>query len=85
MALELDLAARMALHSCRFMLWQQAIARRQSSKAAKMAESHLADLRILERDFKSYWPLKNKGGTGHCAAFLRWRMADYAEAGGRAA
>jgi hypothetical protein len=77
LALELDLAARMAAQSCRFMLWQQALASRNDSKAKSMAKTGIKELAGLDRDFKNYWPLRNKASTKNCSPFLRWRMEDY--------
>jgi len=74
---ELELAARMALQSCQFMLWQQAMARGKNSRAQRMAKAALAELAKLDRDFNAFWPRRNKGATNHCSNFLRWRMADY--------
>jgi len=87
--LELDLAARMAAQSCRFMLWQQAVAkqgrvgapRRPDAAAARpyqqMAQAGIRELQRLEKDFNAYWPLRNKATPNHCSAFLRWRINDY--------
>ncbi len=92
LALELDLAARMAAQSCKFMLWQQTVAgvspksKVQSpksraggwnSQARRMAEAGIRELRDLDNDFRRYWPLRNKGTTEKCSPFLRWRMEDY--------
>jgi hypothetical protein len=86
---ELDLAARMAAQSCRFMLWQQAVAkqgrvgapRRPDAAAARpyqqMAQAGIRELQKLEKDFSAYWPLRNKATPKHCSAFLRWRINDY--------
>ena len=74
---ELELAARMALQSCQFMLWQQAMARGKNSRAQRMAKATLTELAKLDRDFNAFWPRRNKGATNHCSNFLRWRMADY--------
>ena len=74
---ELDLAARMAAQSCQFMLWQQAMAAGRISKAKKLAQIGIQELRKLEKDFNAYWPLHNKATPGHCSAFLRWRINDY--------
>ena len=35
------------------------------------------ELRRLERDFRRYWPQRNKGTIRKCAPFLRWRREDY--------
>jgi hexosaminidase len=74
---ELDLAARMAAQSCKFMLWQQAVAARQSVQAKLLARRGVRELNKLEQDFNAYWPLRNKGSTKHCSPFLQWRMEDY--------
>lgn len=75
--LELDLAARMAAQSCKIMLWQQALAAGETSVAQKMGRTGIRDLRELEREFRAYWPSRNKGTTAKCSPFLRWRMQDY--------
>lgn len=77
LAAELDLAARMAAESCRFMLWQQAQAAHNPVRAKKLKAAGLAELRRLARDFDRLWPKRNKGTTVKCSAFLRWRMEDY--------
>ncbi len=74
---ELDLAARMAEQSCRFMLWQQAVAGGNKVAAKKMRQSGLAELRQLSRDFDRLWPRRNKGTTEKCSPFLQWRREDY--------
>lgn len=74
---ELDLAARMAVQSCKIMLWQQALAGGRVARAKRLAKAGIAELSELDRDFRAAWPLRNKGTTAKCAAFLRWRMADY--------
>ena len=77
LARELDLAARMAEQSCRFMLWQQAVAARKKSAAKMLARKGIRELQKLKKDFNAYWPLRNKATPKHCSPFLRWRMADY--------
>ena len=77
LAVELDLAARMAVQSCRIMLWQQAVVGGRDSQARRMAAAGIRALQELDRDFRAYWPLRNKGTTEKCSAFLRWRMEDY--------
>ncbi len=77
LALEFDLAARMAVQSCRIMLWQQAVVAGRTAQARRMAAAGIRVLKELDRDFRTYWPLRNKGTTAKCAAFLRWRMQDY--------
>ena len=77
---ELDLAARMAGQSCRFMLWQQCVAAGKTSEAMKAARQGLRELDALERDFIACWPSRNKATTAHCIPFLRWRSSDYQNA-----
>ncbi len=74
---ELDLAARMAEQSCRFILWQQTVAAGKKPEARKLAQQGLYELQKLEKDFNAYWPLRNKVTPKHCTQFLRWRMEDY--------
>jgi hypothetical protein len=76
LALELDLAARMAVESCKFMLWQQAAAAGKKSEAKFLAQQGIRELRKLEKDFNAYWPLRNKATTKHCSPFLRWRIEE---------
>ena len=80
LALELDMAARMAVQSCRIMLWQQALASDRRPTARRMARRGIRDLRDLDRDFRAYWPLRNKGTTTKCSAFLQWRIDDFRRA-----
>jgi hexosaminidase len=77
LAAELDLAARMAAESCRFMLWQQAVADGKQPAAGRLAQQGVRELRKLETDFNAYWPLRNKATTKHCSPFLQWRIKDY--------
>ena len=74
---ELGLAARMAEQSCRFMLWQQAVAAENILEAKRLAQQGIRELQKLEKDFNAYWPLRNKATPKHCSPFLRWRMEDY--------
>ncbi|MGA2280890.1 MAG: family 20 glycosylhydrolase [Verrucomicrobiota bacterium] len=74
---ELDLAACMAAESCRFMLWQQALAAENNSEAKRLARTGIRELRKLEKDFNAYWPTRNKATPQHCSAFLKWRIRDY--------
>jgi hexosaminidase len=74
LARELDLAARMAEQSCRFMLWQQAVAAGNKSAAKQLAQQSVRALRKLEKGFNSYWPSRNKATTKHCSPFLQWRI-----------
>jgi hypothetical protein len=75
--LEFDLACRMAAESCRYMLWQQALAAGHTTRARQLARLGLRALQAIERDFNAYWPLRNKGSPAKCSPFLRWRMDDY--------
>jgi len=77
LARELDLAARMAEQSCKFMLWQQARARNRLGTARNMARRNLKELRQLKREFVAFWAGRNKGKPIHCCSFLDWRIADY--------
>ncbi|HEY2329614.1 MAG TPA: family 20 glycosylhydrolase [Verrucomicrobiae bacterium] len=81
LALELDLAARMAAQSCRFMLWQKAAAAGKVSEAKKLAQAGIRELQQLEKDFNRYWPSRNKATPKHCSPFLRWRTQDYRRGG----
>jgi len=74
---ELDLAARMAAQSCRIMLWQQALAEGRPLDAKRMAQTGIRELQAIERDFKRYWPTRNKATTAKCSPFLQWRINDY--------
>jgi hypothetical protein len=77
LCLELDLAARMAAQSCHFMLWQQEVAFGRQARAQRMARAGIAQLKELREHFANYWPLRNKGTTAKCSAFLDWRIEDY--------
>jgi hypothetical protein len=77
LAVELDMAARMAAQSCKIMLWQQALAAGKSARVKSLARSGIRELRELDRDFRAYWPLRNKGTPDKCVPFLRWRADDY--------
>jgi hypothetical protein len=79
LAHELDLAARMAEQSCKFMLWQQAVAAGEKSTARLLARQSIRELQKLELDFNAYWPLRNKATTKHCSSFLKWRIEDYSK------
>jgi hypothetical protein len=86
---ELDLAARMAAQSCKFMLWQQLMAKqgrvgalRRPDAAARrpcqqLARTGIKELENLRKDFNRYWPLRNKATPKHCSSFLQWRINDY--------
>jgi hypothetical protein len=74
---ELDLAARMAEQSCKFILWQQSVAAGEKSEAKALAKQGIRELQKLEKDFNAFWPLRNKATTKHCSQFLQWRIEDY--------
>jgi len=76
-SVELDLAARMAAQSCGIMLWQQAVVGGREARARRLAAAGIGALSDLDRDFRRYWPLRNKGTTAKCSPFLRWRREDY--------
>jgi hypothetical protein len=76
---ELDMAARMAAESCKFILCQQAVAAGKKPEATALARQGIRDLRKLEKDFNAYWPLRNKATTKHCSPFLNWRIQDYSQ------
>jgi hypothetical protein len=76
-ASELDMAARMAVQSCRFMLWQQAVAAGRARAASGLARQGVAEVRKINREFADYWPARNKATPAKCATFLQWRMRDY--------
>ncbi len=78
---ELDLAARMAAQSCRFMFWQQAVVAGNKQEAKALSQQGIRELRKLEEDFNAYWPLRNKATPKHCTPFLRWRIKDYQRGG----
>jgi hypothetical protein len=74
---ELELAARMADQSCTFMFWQQMVARGKTSPARHLAQAAINELTKLDKEFKAFWPKRNKGDTSKCSVFLQWRIADY--------
>jgi hypothetical protein len=76
LAVELDLAARMAAQSCKIMLWQQTVAAGKVAAAKVLARMTIEELRGLDRDFTALWPLRNKSTPGHCSEFLKWRIAE---------
>ena len=79
LARELDLVARMAAQSCKFMLWQQAVASGKISEPKRLARAQIRELEKIRQDFNSYWPSRNKATTKHCSEFLRWRMEELVE------
>jgi hexosaminidase len=76
---ELELAARMAEQSCKFMLWQQALAEGKTSRARQMAKTAVSELVQLDREFSAFWRRRNKATPAKCSGFLQWRIADYRE------
>jgi len=76
LALELDLAARMAAESCHFMPWQQELAGGRKAMACRLAKRGVRRLRELDDDFDTYWPLRNKATASKCSAFLKWRVSN---------
>lgn len=77
LAAELDIAARMAAESCRYMLWQQWLARSEFGVADRIAARSVKALQALRHDFGQYWPLRNKATPVKCYQFLNWRINDY--------
>lgn len=74
---ELELAARMAEQSCRFMQWQQSLAKGKNSLARRLARLGVRELTKLQKDFSAYWPSRNKASPGKASEFLQWRIDDY--------
>ena len=70
----------MAAKSCQIMLWQQALAARELATVRRFARKGIRDLRELDRNFRAYWPRRNKGDTRKCSLFLEWRIDDYRRA-----
>ena len=81
LAVELDLAARMAAESCRFMLWQQARSGGKKPHAKALARQGVRELRRLKKEYDALWPLRNQATALHSAPFLQWRIQDYLRAG----
>lgn len=74
---ELELAARMAEQSCKFMLWQQAVAKGKMAQARQLAATAVKELTALDKEFSAHWPRRNKATAGKCSTFLKWRIGDY--------
>ena len=74
---ELDLAARMAAESCRYMLWQQQLSAGHIRQADRMARRSIKELGAIGREFDQYWPSRNKATPAKCYGFLNWRIDDY--------
>jgi hexosaminidase len=77
LGVELNLAARMAAHSCKFMLWQQSLAAGRLPAAKRQAKRGIAELRQLAKEFDAYWPTRNQGNHKKYWPCLQWRIADY--------
>jgi len=73
---ELELAARMAIESCHYMLWQHAVEQHRPA-ARQMARRGIRELRKLQRDFARYWPRRNKASPARSVPFLQWRIDEY--------
>jgi hypothetical protein len=69
----------MAAQSCKFMLWQQAVASGNPSEAKRRAQAGIRELRKLGAEFNAYWPLRNKATPKHCSAFLKWRSRELSQ------
>ena len=72
----LDLATRMAVQSAGSCCGNRRGWRPGCAGAAAGRRRHPRVAGTGPR-FPRYWPLRNKGTTAKCAAFLRWRMTDY--------
>jgi hypothetical protein len=79
LAVELDLAARMAELSCQYMLWQQAVAAGKTAASKLLARQSIRGLQKLQKDFNDLWPLRNKATPKHCSPFLQWRREELVE------
>lgn len=75
--LELDLAARMAVESCRIMLWQQALAAGKAKEAKRLARAGIKALQQIEHTYDACWPWRNKATSAKSSPFLKWRIEDY--------
>jgi hypothetical protein len=74
---ELELAARMAEQSCKFMLWQQMLAAGKISQARHFARSAVRELTKIQADFTGFWSVRNKSHPRHASGFLNWRIKEY--------
>jgi hexosaminidase len=74
---ELDLAARMAAQSCKFMLWQKAVAKQNTIESKQLAKKGIAELSKLQRELDAFWSVRNKATAKKCSEFLKWRIQDY--------
>jgi hypothetical protein len=74
--MELNLAARMAAVSCKFMFWQQVETEGNKIAMNCVGNPMVAELQKLDADFNAYWPLRNKATAKHCSRFLQWRIRE---------
>jgi len=74
---ELDLAARMAAESCRYLLWQKALAAGRTAAAGRLARTGIRNLEQIRRDVTAAWPRRHKGTAAHSVSPLEWRIRDY--------
>ena len=74
LARELDLAARMAAQSCKFMLWQQAVAAGKKSEAKRLAQKGIRELRKLGKRFQQLLAVAKQGDDE--TLFAVFEMAD---------
>ncbi len=77
LGVELNLAARMAAQSCKYMLWQQSLAGGQAAKARSRAKRGIVELRELDEEFYAYWPTRNQGNHRKYWPCMKWRIEDY--------
>ena len=77
LTLELDLAARMAAQSCKFMLWQQSLAAERKLTAHVLAKRATGELHQIKNELADYWPTRNHGRPDKYWPFLKWRIEDY--------
>ena len=75
---ELRLAARLAVQSCQYMLWQQAVAAGKKPAAHKLAGELRRELRRWDREFNAVWSARNRATPRHCTPFIRWRLEELA-------
>ena len=71
---ELEVAARMAEQSCKYMLWQQTAAAGKAKLAKELAQKNLRELAAVEKDFRRLWRLRNKGRK--FGEFFGWRREE---------
>ncbi len=64
----------MAAQSCKFMLWQQAVAKEKKREANRLKKALIRDLLQLQSDCNKYWPKRNKATPPKHWPFLQWRL-----------